>query len=111
MTLSIRNFSIRSFLLINILLITALVASLSALGDYYLNQADVQTNMDMVLEQMGLSFHAVLASTTEPATRESLHDKFFSNTQYDFQVWTDKNTLQLFHLKQNYSTLILPPQA
>jgi two-component system sensor histidine kinase QseC len=109
MTLSIRNFSIRSFLLINILLITALVASLSALGDYYLNQADVQTNMDMVLEQMGLSFHAVLASTTEPATRESLHDKFFSNTQYDFQVWTDKNTLQLFSPKTELLNFNIAP--
>lgn len=91
-----RHFSIRSFLLIYILCITALVASLSALGDYFLNQTDVQKHMDSVLEQMGLSFHAVLATTTEPTATHKLQDTYFSKTKYDFQVWSNTNTLMLY---------------
>jgi len=97
MSVFTRNFSIRNFLLIYILCITALVASLSALGDYFLNQSDVQKHMDGVLEQMGLSFHAVLASNSrEPQTSRSLQNKFFSRTKYDFQVWSYNNVLMLY---------------
>ncbi len=91
-----RNFSIRNFLLIYILCITALMASLSAVGDYFLNQSDVQKHMDSVLEQMGLSFHAVLANVTEPKTSRGLQDQFFSRTKYDFQVWSNDNVLMLY---------------
>ncbi|MDX2164267.1 MAG: ATP-binding protein, partial [Gammaproteobacteria bacterium] len=97
MSVFTRSFSIRNFLLIYILCITALVASLSALGDYFLNQSDVQKHMDGVLEQMGLSFHAVLASnSTEPKTSRSLQNKYFNRTKYDFQVWSNNNALMLY---------------
>lgn len=99
MTLSIRNFSIRNFLLVNILIITALVASLSALGDYFLNQADVQKHMDTVLEQMGLSFHAVLSNAIEPKTAQRLQNKFFSDTKYHYQVWSSQDALMLYSPK------------
>lgn len=91
--------SIRSFLLITLILLTTTFAFLSAIGDYYLNQHDVQKNLDTVLEQMALSFHAVMSHTTETEAVQSIHEKFFRSTKYNFQVWTDKNTMVLYSPK------------
>lgn len=55
--------SIRKFLLINLLLAITITTSLTALGDYYIDEQDVQYHLDMLLSHTAFAFAGLL--TTE----------------------------------------------
>jgi two-component system sensor histidine kinase QseC len=116
--------SIRNFLLIYILLAVAFLTTLSAYGDYYLSQSDVRTHMDALLEQMGLSFAAVVSANTKNKTELEVVENelqkietqshytifttdtknknaFLGQTKYYFQLWNDQGKLLLYSTKAN----------
>jgi two-component system, OmpR family, sensor histidine kinase QseC len=116
--------SIRKFLLINILVAIILITSVSALGDYYLSQADVRTHMDSLLEQMGVTFAVVVANNIDKANIKAIEKELdliqndsrymffvsnlksknalFTQGKYYFQLWDDSGNLLLYSTKANH---------
>lgn len=111
--------SIRKFLIIYVTLTLFLIAFFSGFGDYYLSRDDVRAHMDALLEQMGLSFVAVVSTSLEYRDGLSMIDAeiasiehesrylsflpsrtkaqsvFLAQTRYYFQLWNNKGKLLL----------------
>jgi len=58
--------SIRKFLLINLLLAISLTTTLTAVGNYYLDQKDIQEHLDTLMAVAGLSYAAFLGNNLDP---------------------------------------------
>lgn len=109
--------SIRKFLLINLLLAIAITTTLTAIGNYYLDQKDIQEHMDTLMAVSALSYQALLGddlherplaqiqNTLEHipqkiATyypRPNLYDQppeYYLN-KFNFQIWSDGGKLLL----------------
>ena len=52
--------SIRKFLLINLLLAITITTTLTAIGNYYLDQKDIQDHLDTLMAVSALSYQALL---------------------------------------------------
>jgi len=52
--------SIRKFLLINLLLAITITTTLTAIGNYYLDQKDIQDHLDNLMAISALSYQALL---------------------------------------------------
>ncbi|AHE67512.1 hypothetical protein Loa_01967 [Legionella oakridgensis ATCC 33761 = DSM 21215] len=52
--------SIRKFLLINLLLAITITTTLTAIGNYYLDQKDIQEHLDTLMAVSALSYQALL---------------------------------------------------
>lgn len=104
--------SIRKFLLINLLLAITVTTTLTAIGNYYLDQKDIQEHMDTLMVVSALSYQALLG--------DDLHERPLLNIQktletipkriqtfyprpnlddesdrFNFQVWSDGGKLLL----------------
>lgn len=69
--------SIRKFLLINLLLAIAVTTTLTAIGNYYLDQRDIQDHLDTLMAVSALSYQAILG--------DDLHNRPLSNIQENLQ--------------------------
>jgi two-component system sensor histidine kinase QseC len=109
--------SIRKFLLINLLLAITITTTLTAIGNYYLDQKDIQDHLDTLMAISALSYQALLGDDlhqrplikiqdtleTIPQKVESYyHHTPLENEQpdhyldkFNFQVWTDGGRLLL----------------
>jgi len=109
--------SIRKFLLINLLLAITITTSLTAIGNYYLDQKDIQDHLDTLMAVSALSYQALLgddlhqrpllkiqnALETIPQRMNSYYQKRFLNDEpsdnyldrFNFQVWTNGGQLLL----------------
>lgn len=109
--------SIRKFLLINLLLAITITTTLTAIGNYYLDQKDIQDHLDTLMAISALSYQALLgddlhlrpmepiqkALETIPDKIETYYTKRFINEKpprhfldkFNFQVWSKDNTLLL----------------
>lgn len=109
--------SIRKFLLINLLLAITITTTLTAIGNYYLDQKDIQDHLDTLMAVSALSYQALLgddlhqrpllkiqnALETIPERITSYYQKRFLNDEapeyyldrFNFQVWTDGGKLLL----------------
>lgn len=97
--------SIRRFLLVNLLIAIVFITSLNAAIDYYLGQSDVRGHMDALLEQVGLSFDAIMSAHFTPqeiAQAQSNFDIILQQAKskylmyqgrYHFQVWGPNHQL------------------
>lgn len=125
------TFSIRKFLLINLLCATIIITIPGIIGDYYINQLDLNRHMDGQLEQVALSFHALVTGNTTPAhlqiiqqqlnritqqaimtsldTHEPAEQNLLKYNKYYFQLWDNNHHLLLY--SQNAVNLILFTQA
>lgn len=54
--------SIRRFLLVNLLLTITITTSLTALGDYYVDQQDIHSHLDMLLSHTAFAFAGLLTT-------------------------------------------------
>lgn len=54
--------SIRRFLLVNLLLTITITTSLTALGDYYIDQQDIHDHLDMLLSHTAFAFAGLLTT-------------------------------------------------
>lgn len=59
------NISIRKFLLINLLLAITLTTTLTAIGNYYLDQKDIEDHLDTLLLVATLSYESLLSDSIE----------------------------------------------
>jgi two-component system sensor histidine kinase QseC len=107
--------SIRKFLLINLLVAIAITTTLNAIGNYYLDQKEIQEHLDTLMAISALSYQALLGNDvnkrplfniqqnldTIPKTigtyyqdpiRDSLEHYF---NKFNFQVWTNGGKLLL----------------
>lgn len=109
--------SIRKFLLLNLLLAITITTTLTAIGNYYLDQKDIQEHLDTLMAISALSYQALLGDDLQERplkkiqnTLETIPDKMESYYQYvpieaeppthyldkfNFQVWTDGGKLLL----------------
>lgn len=109
--------SIRKFLLINLLLAITITTTLTAIGNYYLDQKDIQDHLDNLMAISALSYQALLgddlhqrplikiqdALETIPQKIETYYQKRFLNDEppenyldkFNFQVWSDGGKLLL----------------
>ncbi len=67
--------SIRRFLLINLLFAIVLITVPSIIGDYYINRLDINDHMDALLEQVALSFHALVTGNTDPKRLSAIQNQ------------------------------------
>lgn len=109
--------SIRKFLLINLLLAITITTTLTAIGNYYLDQKDIQEHLDTLMAISALSYQALLGddlhqrpidkiqnsletipNKVETYYRQPLLDdespKHYLD-KFNFQVWTDGGRLLL----------------
>ncbi|MFI4962802.1 MAG: ATP-binding protein [Legionellales bacterium] len=109
--------SIRKFLLINLLLAITLTTTLTAIGNYYLDQKDIQDHLDTLMAISALSYQALLGDDltqrplvkiqdsleTIPKKINQYYQKRFLNDEspenyrdkFNFQVWTNGGKLLL----------------
>lgn len=106
--------SIRKFLLLNLLLAITATTSLTAIGNYYLDQQDIQNNLDALLTQTALSFQALISADNknlkllqnELNNIPRLANDFLQQTKlthlntdfaskYEFQIWGPRQQLLL----------------
>ncbi|ARB91674.1 ATP-binding protein [Legionella longbeachae] len=109
--------SIRKFLLINLLLAITITTTLTAIGNYYLDQKDIQDHLDTLMAVSALSYQALLgddlhqrplakiqdALETIPQKIDTFYKKRFLNDEppenyldkFNFQVWTNGGKLLL----------------
>ncbi|MFJ1267323.1 ATP-binding protein [Legionella lytica] len=109
--------SIRKFLLFNLLLAITITTTLTAIGNYYLDQKDIQDHLDTLMAVSALSYQALLgddlhqrplvkiqeALETIPQKVDNFYQKRFLNDEppenymdkFNFQVWTNGGKLLL----------------
>lgn len=109
--------SIRKFLLINLLLAIMITTTLTAIGNYYLDQKDIQDHLDALMAMSALSYQALLgddlnerplikiqhALETIPKKIDHYSKRRFLNNEqpenyidkFNFQVWTNGGKLLL----------------
>lgn len=109
--------SIRKFLLINLLLAITITTTLTAIGNYYLDQKDIQEHLDTLMAISTLSYQALLGDDINSRPLDQIQrslsliplkindyyrhrylndfpPKHYVN-KFNFQVWDDKNRLLL----------------
>lgn len=109
--------SIRKFLLINLLLAITITTTLTAIGNYYLDQKDIQDHLDTLMAVSALSYQALLGDDIHqrpvakiqdalekiPQKINVLYQKKFLNNEppenyldkFNFQIWTNGGKLLL----------------
>lgn len=112
------KFSIRKFLLINLLLALTITTSLTAIGNYYLDQKDIQDHLDTLMQIAALSYQALLGDDLPSRSLSHIQEKLDKiplpvelsaenslNThkplhahlgKFNFQVWTPQGKLILY---------------
>jgi two-component system, OmpR family, sensor histidine kinase QseC len=110
--------SIRKFLLLNLLLAISVTTTLTAIGNYYLDQKDIQEHLDTLMAVSGLSYEAFLGNdlsqnslgNIQKALRNiprkiEAHSPALQSTQsalehdihrFNFQVWSPEG-VRLLH--------------
>lgn len=111
------KFSIRKFLLINLLLAITITTTLTVIGNYYLDQKDIQDHLDSLMAVSALSYQALMGddihqrqlvkiqNTLEliPQKIDNYYHRRFLSEQppknyldkFNFQVWTNDGKLLL----------------
>lgn len=85
------TFSIRKFLLINLLFTIILISIPGIIGDYYINRFDVNSHMDALLEQVGLSFHALVYGNTDPQHLQVIQQQLDHLSQQSMMTTLEKH--------------------
>lgn len=109
--------SIRNFLLINLLLAILLTTTLTAIGNYYLDEKDIHEHLDALMAISTLSYQSLLTDTLHaphldeiqsslemiPYQIDTYYQQPFSKmlapknylSKFNFQVWSKDNKLVL----------------
>lgn len=112
--------SIRKFLLLNLLLAITITTTLTAIGNYYLDEQDIQEHLDTLMAVSALSYEALLGNDVHerplteiqnsldqiPKKIKNQYKNSFLNdlppqnymNKFDFQVWTQDSKLLLHSL-------------
>lgn len=108
--------SIRKFLLVNLLLALTITTSLTAIGNYYLDQKDIQEHLDSLMAVTALSYEALLGTELETKSLRQI-EKALAEVprklnilspekkshilakRFSFQIWDKNGTLLLSNPK------------
>ncbi len=109
--------SIRQFLLINLLLCITITTTLTAIGNYFLDQKDIERHLDALLSQTTISFQALISDDIHqrnlvrvqkyidkiPMQSVALfnqiakkHPEYPYQEKFQFQVWSRDHKLLLY---------------
>lgn len=111
--------SIRKFLLVNLLLAVTITTSLTAFGDYYVDQQDIHSHLDAILSQTTFTFSGLLAAQLDKNDisqiqselnsvslimknafqKGNISDKLIASNyenKYQLQVWDNNGHLLLY---------------
>src|SRR3989338_8490384 len=121
--------SIRRFLLLNLLLSITITSSITAVGNYFLDNVDIQDHLDVHLRQTTLFINAILTEDHNSTltlqhlqnsintNKNQMHanqkntttqPKVTMNDRFQFQIWNDHHQLILHSL--HASTYMLAKQ-
>lgn len=117
--------SIRKFLLVNLLLTITITTTLTAIGNYYLDQKDIQEHLDTLMTISALSYQALMGDDIHQRHLENIqnalnnipkkidyfyHNRYLNdlppttyNNRFNFQVWNQQGDL-LLHSANNART-------
>ena len=70
--------SIRKFLLINLLLAITITTTLTAIGNYYLDEQDIQEHLDTLMAVSALSYEALLGDDLNQRPLEKIQSSLNS---------------------------------
>lgn len=107
--------SIRKFLLVNLLFAVTVTTTLTAVGNYYLDQKDIQEHLDTLMAISALSYQALLGDDIQLRQLHSIQNALdtipekiqiyyehigdqppeYYLDKFNFQVWSNKNQLLL----------------
>lgn len=109
--------SIRKFLLVNLLLAITITTTLTAIGNYYLDQKDIQEHLDSLMAITTMSSQALLGNDINSRALDKIQDdlneipekidnyfqyRFLNDgtplsylNKFNFQIWSDKGRLLL----------------
>lgn len=87
--------SIRKFLLINLLLAITATTSITAIGNYYLDQQDIQNNLDSLLSQAALSFQTLIGNDLKTHNLAELQKNLNNIPDLAKQFLTEANAVHL----------------
>lgn len=109
--------SIRKFLLVNLLLAITITTTLTAIGNYYLDQKDIQEHLDTLMAITTMSSQALLGNDINTRSLDKIQDDLdeipqkienyfqyrFLNSgtplsytnKFNFQIWSDQGKLLL----------------
>lgn len=110
--------SIRKFLLVNLLLALTITTSLTAIGNYYLDQKDIQEHLDSLMAVTALSYEALLGREIEAQSLSQIeqalaevpekldiltpgNDSYSLAKRFSFQIWDKNGTLLLSNPKSS----------
>lgn len=109
--------SIRKFLLVNLLLAITITTTLTAIGNYYLDQKDIQEHLDTLMAITTMSSQALLGNDINTRALDKIQDdlneipdkienyfqyRFISDgtpltylNKFNFQIWSEQGKLLL----------------
>lgn len=119
--------SIRKFLLINLLLAITITTTLTAIGNYFLDQKDIQDHLDSLMAVSALSYQALLGDDIRKRHLEELQtnlneipkklQSYYESpgqplpinylNKFNFQVWSSDDNKLLLHSAGIPSTPLL----
>jgi len=70
--------SIRKFLLINLLIAITVTTTLTAIGNYYLDEKDIQKHLDIIMAVSALSYQALIGDDIEKRSIDEIQKKLDS---------------------------------
>lgn len=120
MALSVQS-SIRKFLLVNLLLAITITTTLTAIGNYYLDQKDIQEHLDTLMALSALSYQALLGDDVHHRHLDHIQaaldkvpekvDAYYQRlsvqgnipehylNKFNFQIWSNDGKLLLHSTK------------
>ncbi|EKD75692.1 MAG: hypothetical protein ACD_44C00049G0015 [uncultured bacterium] len=100
--------SIRKFLLINLLLVITLVTYVTLVGNYYVDQKEIQKHLDLLMSQYAFSLQALIAHENIPQNAKDIQKKLnnipnlaknfidVKESNYQILIWDKKGNLLLY---------------
>ncbi len=84
--------SIRKFLLINLLLAITITTTLTAIGNYYLDEKDIHEHLDIIMAVSALSYQALLGDDLRDNRLNKIQDKL-NNIPFEIKTHFKKTFL------------------
>ena len=91
--------SIRKFLLINLLIAILITTSLTAIGNYYLDQKDIKEHLDMLMAVSALSYQALLGDDVRERSLNKIQDNL-KNITNKIEAYRPKR--HIYKIKEDY---------
>lgn len=103
--------SIRRFLLINLLLSIVVSTTLTGVGNYILDQKDIEDHLDALLSQSGLALQAVIGDETTPADLRDIQKKLNTVPKLAQEFYETLQNPFPYHYENKFQYQVLDKQG